>query len=264
MNKLRRYPFVSGMLGFIIPGLGQLYNGKPAHFFVFIALMFFCDAAESAFDMTHTFKGALAYVICMLAIQVLSAITSVVTSIRNGLIEPKVYQRWYVYFLIVVSFLSVSFVHSPFDTLHSYYIPTGSMSPAIEIGDRVIAVNDNRNVHRGDVVVFNPPKIEDGKDFLKRCIAVPGDSLLIHGDSVYINGKKLDERYAVGATNFNGFSNAKIIEGTVPADSYVMLGDNREHSLDSRYFGYVPRDRIKGKVLYIWYARDRKRIGIKF
>lgn len=255
---------MSGILGLVVPGLGQLYNGKAMHFMIFIAIMFAGDAVEYTFDLTHAFKGMIAYVIFSMVLLLLSVILSIVTSIRNGYVEKKVYHRWYVYAVIFISLSGISLVHSPFNSLHSYYITTGSMVPTIMIGDKIVSGKNVIGINRGDIVVFRPPVGETDKEYVKRCVAIPGDRLSIRDGAVYLNGKRLNEGYARGMTSYTGFDDKKIIEGTVPRDSYVMLGDNREHSLDSRYFGYVPGDRIKGKVLYIWYSRDSKRIGTEF
>jgi signal peptidase I len=135
------------------------------------------------------------------------------------------------------------------------------MAPTILIGDRIHVDTGYRDIKRGDIIVFNPPIGETGKDYIKRCVAIGGDRFTIRNGSIYVNGEKKDEPYIKGKTGYQGFSDTTLIEGIVPADSYVVLGDNREHSLDSRYFGYVPRSRITGKVLYIWFAYDTKRIG---
>lgn len=255
---------MSGILGLVVPGLGQLYNGKSRHFMIFIAVMFAGDAAEYTFDLTHTFKGMIAYVIFSIVLMLLSVILSIITGIRNRYIEKKVYHQWYVYAVIFISLSGIILVHSPFDSLHSYYIPTGSMAPTIMIGDKIISGKTATGIRRGDIVVFRPPVGETDKDYIKRCVALPGDILSIRDGAVYLNGKRLNESYVRGTTSYAGFSDKDIIEGTVPRDSYVMLGDNREHSLDSRYFGYVPRDRIMGKVLYIWYSRNSDKIGTEF
>ena len=78
---------------------------------------------------------------------------------------------------------------------------------------------------------------------------------------MYVNGKAVKEPYVEGYTNYHGFENKTRIEGVVPDRNMVVLGDNREHSMDSRYFGYVPYSRIRGKALYILFAEDFSRIG---
>lgn len=95
---------------------------------------------------------------------------------------------------------------------------------------------------RGDVVVLRPPpSVTENDEFIKRIVALPGESVMVQYGRVYINGKILDESYIPSDVNTNGGS--FLTDGvpyTVPADKYFLMGDNRPHSSDSRYWGPVP------------------------
>ncbi|HEY1406258.1 MAG TPA: signal peptidase I, partial [Spirochaetota bacterium] len=116
-----------------------------------------------------------------------------------------------------------------------------------------------RDIRRGDIIIFNPPVGEVEKDYIKRCIAVAGDEFHIKDNAVYINGQKMNESYTRGVTNYTGFSDRTLIEGVVPKGMVIAMGDNREHSLDSRFFGYVPVERIKAKALLLYFNMEQLR-----
>ncbi len=119
-----------------------------------------------------------------------------------------------------------------------------------------------RKPERGDIIVFKYP-VDEKRDFIKRVIGVPGDMIEIRNKIVYVNDVELeDDDYVV-------YRDETVIPGqrdnfgpeTVPEDSYFMMGDNRDGSFDSRFWGYVKEDEILGKALIIYWSwdRDKKR-----
>jgi signal peptidase I len=140
--------------------------------------------------------------------------------------------------------------------VQTFYIPSGSMNPTLDQGDRIL-VNKLSvrfgTINIGDIVVFKAPPAEhcdDGtyKDLVKRVIGLPGDVMTSKGNTVYVNGKALNEPW----TYFPTLSPA-ITKVTVPANSYFVMGDNRANSCDSRFWGSVPRSDIIGKAFFrIW------------
>jgi signal peptidase I len=179
-------------------------------------------------------------------------------------------------FLILVA-LVIAIVVKSF-LVQAFYIPSASMEPTLDIGDRVFVnklAYDLGDVGRGDVIVFQNPSpgavpdrgVVDGflhwlgegigvaqpenEDFIKRVIGLPGETLEIRDNVVYIDGEPIDEPYLTReARRFNGdFGPTEI-----PADSYFVMGDNRGNSADSRYgLGFVPEDKIIGRAfVVIW------------
>lgn len=181
---------------------------------------------------------------------------------------------WEMFDAILVAFILA--MHIRQFIIQAYYIPTGSMEDTLLVGDHLLAEKITygptipqmigmkkpihlsflsiRPVQRGDIIIFRPPN-EEEKDFIKRCIAVEGDEVHIDDGAVWVNGVKLDEPYVKGVTSYRGFSE-KRIEGVVPKGMIVAMGDNRENSYDSRGFGYVPLDRIKGKAFILYWNTD--------
>lgn len=191
-------------------------------------------------------------------------------------------KSWEVFDAILVAFILA--MHIRQFLVQAYFIPTGSMEDTLQIGDhllvekitygpivpRMIGMDSEvrmwglRTIKKGDVVIFRPPG-DDERDFIKRCIAVAGDVLHINDDDgyVYVNGQRTEEQYVkcpriVGSncTDYRSFGK-RIIEGKVPKGHIVVLGDNRTNSQDSRYFGYVPIERVKGRAFVLYWNTDQ-------
>ena len=160
----------------------------------------------------------------------------------------------------------------------SRYIPTGAMIPSLTIHDRLVINKLNyqyQDPQRGDIIVFNPPEALQKEGFktafIKRIIGLPGETIEILEDRVYINGNPLDEPYLDESSktrvdicrNRNSYFSRQegeeqnIWEATVPPNSYLVMGDNRENSYDSRCWGTVPREYIVGKATKIFWPLNR-------
>lgn len=152
---------------------------------------------------------------------------------------------------VVAAFLIRGFV------VQAFKIPSGSMIPTLQIGDNILVAKFLywfEEPKRGDVVVFKYPR-DESKDFIKRVIGLPGEWLEMKGTTVYINGKPLDEPYA----RYNGNIGTREDFGPVlvrPGHIFVM-GDNRDNSKDSRYWGLLDEHKIKGKAFMIYFSWNR-------
>ncbi len=132
------------------------------------------------------------------------------------------------------------------------------MYPALNDGDLLIASKLDYRLHapeRGDIIILRDP-FDPSRDFIKRVIGLPGDHMLIRDHHVLVNGVLLNEPYLHGGwiATANWPNTPDSVDGeTVPADSYFVLGDNRDHSSDSRLFGYVAKAQIDGRaVIRFW------------
>jgi len=118
-------------------------------------------------------------------------------------------------------------------------------------------------VRRGDILVFKYPQ-DPERDFIKRVIGLPGETLEVRDKKVFINGKPLNESYvhflfppeerAPGDVSFDFTEKSDYGPVTVPDRHYFMMGDNRDNSEDSRYWGFMPADYIKGKALFVYFS----------
>jgi signal peptidase I len=158
--------------------------------------------------------------------------------------------------------------------VQAFKIPSGSMIPTLQIGDHILVnklaygvripfweqyLVEFKQVERGDVVVFVFPE-DRSKDFIKRVIGAPGDSVEIRGKKVYVNGKQIDDPHAhfegddpqnAGLTTRDDFG-----PKTVPENSIFVMGDNRDRSYDSRFWGFVNLGDVRGKAFLIYWSWD--------
>jgi signal peptidase I len=162
--------------------------------------------------------------------------------------------------------------------VQAFKIPTGSMENNLLIGDHllvnkfVFAPTLSRAedvllpidpIRRGDVLVFKYPE-DPERDFIKRVIGLPGETIELKEKKVYVNGTPLEEPYvhflfpvdASSGDSGEGTFDVRRSYGpvTVPEGHYFMMGDNRDNSQDSRYWGFMPREYVKGKALFVYFS----------
>ncbi len=168
--------------------------------------------------------------------------------------------------------------------VQAFTIPSGSMMDTLLVGDYILVnkflygpelpltelhLPAFRDPRRGDIIVFKYPQ-DEKRDFIKRIVATPGERVQIRGHQVLVNGKALAESYTKfadsgvrGAEAYCGYAYG--CEPTiVPPDSYFVMGDNRDNSQDSRYWGFVKRDKIKGKAFLIYWSWDGDRHWLRW
>ena len=177
--------------------------------------------------------------------------------------------------------------------VQAFVIPTGSMEGSLLIGDHLLVdklaysphggvgkyILPYQEVQRGDIIVFRYP-VDLSQTFVKRVVGIPGDQIRLRQKRLYVNGAAVEEPYVVHKTKYvdpyrdnfpvtsepnlqadprissllrNHVSGGRIV---VPPDKYFAMGDNRDQSLDSRYWGFVPRENIIGKPLIIYWSYD--------
>jgi signal peptidase I len=184
--------------------------------------------------------------------------------------------------VVILSIFVITFI------VQAFQVPSGSMENTLLIGDFLLvdklhfageaggrSLLPYGTILRGDIVVFYFP-VDSSQFLVKRVIGMPGDHIRLRDKAVYVNGKRLQESYAIhGQRAADGYrdnfpaqlGNARDIDGrwsyelaryvndgevVVPADQYFVMGDNRDNSLDSRYWGFVPRANIVGRPLVIY------------
>ncbi len=140
--------------------------------------------------------------------------------------------------------------------VQEYVVPTGSMLPTLQIGDRIAVDKLSSTIHRGDIVVFNRAPGDHDPAFpvlVKRVIGLPGETITSVGDGILIDGKPIAQPWLPALTGVCSQAAANIPRTTIPAGQYFVMGDCRGDSDDSRYWGTVPASNIIGKVsAVIW------------
>jgi signal peptidase I len=182
---------------------------------------------------------------------------------------------------IVIAVILALFIRT--FVVQAFKIPTGSMEENLLIGDHLLvnkfvfgpsrtalerALLPIGTIKRRDIIVFKYPE-EPDRDFIKRVIGLPGETIEVREKKVYINGAPLDEPYVhflappSGPPELHEVTSFDVRERfgpvTVPPDQYFMMGDNRDNSADSRYWGFLRRDYIKGKATVIYWSYQAER-----
>jgi signal peptidase I len=137
--------------------------------------------------------------------------------------------------------------------VQTFFVPSASMEPTLQIGDRILVQKIGFSLQRGAIVVFHHPARDTegplNEDLVKRIIGLPGERISSVGNTVYINGKPLSEPWLPKGT----FLGQAITPQKIPAGEYFMMGDNRSDSSDSRVWGPIPGNTIIGRVfLIVW------------
>jgi signal peptidase I len=141
--------------------------------------------------------------------------------------------------------------------VQAFKIPSGSMIPTLDIGDHILVnkfIYDFTTPQRGDVIVFKYPQ-DESRDFIKRVIGLPGDTLEIRGRQVFINGKPLAQPYARFVDGRQSPSEQEHFGPIViPPHKLFMMGDNRDRSMDSRVWGLLDESKVEGKAFIVYFS----------
>jgi signal peptidase I len=149
--------------------------------------------------------------------------------------------------------------------IQAFKIPSGSMLQTLQIGDHIL-VNKFlywfTDLQHGDIIVFKYPQ-DEGRDFIKRIVALPGDKVEIREKQVYINDTPPSEPYVIHLDPVNmespGLSRDSFGPVVVPPGQLFMMGDNRDYSMDSRFWGFLDMKKVKGKAFIIYWSWDHER-----
>jgi signal peptidase I len=272
----KRYPIAAALLSLVMPGLGHLYIGMSlAPVLIFFAQVILLGLAEIL--LLGSFAGFIAVVVLFIAVRLGVAVDAAKRARSIGKIELRWFTRWYIYPLVVVLVnlnlvLNIDYMRA-LTRYHAYRIPSGAMMDTLLIGDHVMVdmwAYWRGAPERGDIIVFRYPE-DPRRDFIHRCVAVGGDTVEIRNKHLHINGVPCEEPYTVfkdlriysdsarprekARDNFGPF--------TVPDGAFFCLGDNRDNSLDSRFWGIVDRKLVRGRAIYTYWGEERSRIGVK-
>jgi signal peptidase I len=283
---------VAAVLSLVLPGLGQLYAGHAA-----AALAAYAATVCGAAFMAAMWLWAPGGPIPILLGFVVAVVTYLGVAIHAWLIatrqpaefELRPYNRWYVYlgvYVMVRVILGSGFQNQLKQRVEAFRIPSAAMEPTLLIGDFLYVLKTpaaRTNLAHGSVVVFESVD-EPGLKVIKRVLGLPGDTLLMSSGLLHRNGRLLEEPFVVHSDKtrsedavqrgrmrswqvahtvaLDTASYAPDLQDwgplVVPPDSFFALGDNRDASYDSRYYGVVPMSRVLGqpRVIYLSLEKD--------
>jgi signal peptidase I len=275
-DKPRSQSF-AGILTFFAVGLGHLYSGQAKkgiflYFFgqglllaAFLPLIYFYPTAPA---MMIVVLGGIAFLLYC----ILDAVK--VSKRKRFRYTLKGYNKWYVYLgcWILASFIIQPIVATLIKgfVFQSYKIAASSLEPTLLKGDHVIAKKlfaVKEGVNKGDIIIFPLPE-DPTKIFVKRVVALGGETIEIVNKEVFINGNRIQEPYVI-------YTDDRIIrKGSIPRDNYgpetvpddavFVMGDNRDHSYDSRFWGSVKNSDVKGKAASVYWSWDKEKKRIRW
>lgn len=266
--KPRRW-WIAGLLGLATIGLGHVYVGRSARGIAgFAAVLALFLLAGALLVWGPAPRLALALFLVPLGLILYLWIEAMVTARRSGVdYRLKWYNRWYVYpvlfYMARATEAGVLMIWSA-GFAQSFYIPSANMEPTLLVGDYLYLdkrAYRSREPERGEMVVFISPENPE-INVLNRVVGLPGDRLEIRDKQLFINGKRQNEAYAVHNDPVTYSSSSVSEQGrqrdqasvVMPPGQYFLMGDNRDASYDSRFFGPVPRESIVGggRIVLYW------------
>jgi len=264
----RRVPFLASIATFGAPGLGQIYNGqlhKAAIFYLF-SLCWYLILPTT--PVGRSFSALFSYLVTSLGLGCAVIVDAWINARKQANYELRRWNRWYAYGAII---LTQTFVIAPiidgvlFPTpIKVYKVASGAMLPTLQIGDRLVAdLNAYKSAtpQRGDVALFEYP-VDPTKDFVMRIIGLPGEKIEIRDTRVYVNGNTLNETWGVyDGPNSETEGRKNFGPETIPPNEYFVMGDNRDRSYDSRFWGTVPLSAFKSRALYLYWTSEKSRLG---
>ena len=252
-------PWVAACLSLLlVPGLGQVYNGAlrsgAVSGSVHVLLGLF-----GAFIGAASFPRLVVVSVTSVLWRLCVAAHAAAQAKRLGTVPSRWFNRWHFYLLIVIALASGLAFARPHYRFKAYRIPSAGMDPTLLVGDFLFSDTwwpRRRTPQPGDVIVFRSPM--NDRDFIKRCVAVAGDTVEIRSKQLYINGVPQTEPHVVhGDPHVLPLSQGRrdfMAPLVVPEGHIFVLGDNRDNSHDSRFWGSLPLDRVRAKALFVYFS----------
>ena len=277
MHNKDRNPWLAGLFTFFTIGLGHIYTGQAKKG---ILLFFIGQGAllAGALPLIYYFPTVTIFISTLLigfAFFIYCILDAVKVSKRYRFeYTLKKYNKWYIYVgcWILAAFIIQPIVSSSIKLfiIQAYKIPSGAMKPTLQVGDHIIAdkfTYRNSEPKRGDIAIFPFPE-DPSKDFIKRIVGMGGDTLEIRNKQVFINGEPYQERYKVDNDSYIFPKNVQPRDNygpiKIPEDSLFVMGDNRDASYDSRFWGLVKKSSVKGKAKSIYWSWDKDRSRVRW
>jgi signal peptidase I len=287
MRKPRK-PFAALLLS-LFPGLGQIYNGQLTKGLIFILIDLLFPVLFGLTGVLLNMSGLMVMLVVAIAFVIYRMEDGYIVAKRLKDYELKAINKWYIYLLVALALIGIRvFLDAPTSTrIQTFKIPTPSMIPTLQPGDRVVAqlnAYKETKIEYGDIVVFNSPK---GGIWTFRVIGLPLDSIEIIDGNVSVNGRQneikegkeylsddqtviefeeeLENKKKIKTLRFknNSFPDARIMaRKLIPENEYFLMGDSRDNALDSRFIGTIKKEDILGRVIYTYWGNSSDRINI--
>ncbi|HKV08073.1 MAG TPA: signal peptidase I [Thermoanaerobaculia bacterium] len=276
-----RKPWLAAVLTLLLPGLGHLYGGEPVRALAVSVAQLALVAGAFASGVFRTFSGLVISLLVLLLVFVWVILDAVRIALRKKDYVLKRYNRWYVYgaALVLMNFFVSPAALVALSPVRTYKIVSGSMEPSLLINDHVVA--DLRHYRtarpmRGDLVVFTSPENPNAQ-VISRIVGLEGERIEILDKVVYIDGKPLEDPWgqhkdpqiyhggpdpSLDDSQRIRVQRDNLISQEIPPETFFVLGDNRDYSYDSRFYGPIHPSLFQGRLLYIYLSDEASRIGM--
>ncbi|NEM97223.1 signal peptidase I [Pontibacter burrus] len=286
----QRKPIIASLLS-VIPGLGQIYNGELGKAVLFLMLDLLVPIVFGLTGLLTKFYGYVVLAVFSICFILYRVIDGFLAAKKLNSYQLKPFNKLHIYlaYVAVIVVFRMIWDFSDFSGVQTYNIPTPSMQPTLQPGDRIAAdlnYYNHNHIEAGDIVVFNSPQ---GGVWTFRVIGIPRDSIEIKDGKVIVNNilietmptkeyiadgveaieyeEKIHPNKTIKTLRYkekrddNTLSYGKM---KVPDDEYFLMGDNRDNALDSRFIGTVKKEDILGRVVYSYWGNTVERININF
>lgn len=262
MNK-KRSPFLAATLSVIAPGLGHIYAGSLKKGICLIIFECVILLIVGLSGILVTFHGILLFILAIFIFYLFSVISSARLALKNKQFRLKPYNRWY-WYLCIWSILAIgSHLVMTYRTqlfgYQTYQVTANSMKPMLQTGDVIMVTTRYSHPKVGDVIAFHTP-LNEKVIYVKRIAATGGDTISIRNGTVFRDGK-IEKKLDVPKNQREKPFSISMSTRHIPKGYVFLLGDWRDNSLDSRFYGIIPARDILGKAQYVWISPDAARIG---
>lgn len=272
-----RRPWIAAVLTLLLPGLGHLYGGEPVRALAVSVGQLALVSGVFVSGVFRTFAGLVVAFLAILFVFVWVILDAVKIARRKKDYVLKRYNRWYVYGAVLVAmnlFVSPAALVA-LSPVRTYKIVSGSMEPSLLINDHVMAdLQHYRTAKpmRGDLFVFTSPE-NPNFQLISRIVGLGGERIEIVDKIVYIDGKPLEDPWGQhrdaqifreqgpGAPPAQFVQRDNLRSQKIPPEMVFVLGDNRDNSYDSRFYGPIHPSLFQGRLLYIYLSDEASRIG---
>lgn len=276
MTNKPRKPWLAGLLTFLTIGLGHLYAGMAKRGVVlFLSQGILLAIFLPLILLAPTLIILVISISCGFAYFLYCLLDAIKIAKENKFdYQLKKYNKWYLYLaywvaaaLVIQPIVEISI---KINIIQAYKIPSGAMIPTLLIGDHILVdkfIYKKNEPQRGDIIIF-PYPVNPSQAFVKRLIGLEGDKIEIRDKQLYINDEKYEEDYIVNldptilpASIAPRDNLGPII---VPEGKFFVMGDNRDNSYDSRFWKFVEKSTVQGKVKSIYWSWDKEVFKVRW